>query len=238
MVIKLFLGDCLEILPNFQDKCIDAIMVDLPYGNSKNKWDTVIPFGPMWEQINRINKGVFITTAKQPFASELIVSNKKQFRQELIWNKVLPVGFLDANRKHLSIHENILLFCSKGYGTYNPIKTIRGKPRSKVGSIRKEGTIYGNYKQVGSINNEYFPTSIITISNGSRRVGGHPTQKPVLLYEYLIKTYTNIGDTVLDFCMGSGTTGEACKHTGRNFIGIEKDDEWFNVARNRLEHDE
>lgn len=237
----IYCGDCLELLPIIETGSIDAIITDLPYGTTACKWDEIIPFAPMWEQVKRILKprGVFVTTASQPFTSVLVMSNLEWFRQELIWDKVLPVGHLDANRRHLRRHENILLFSPIGYPTYNPQKTVRGKPRWKGGmqTFQAGETIYHSYTQIKTFNNEYYPTSLIEVSNGDRtraEVGFHPTQKPVALYEYLIKTYTNAGDTVLDFCFGSGTTLIAAKQTGRKFIGIEKESKYYKIAEKRI----
>jgi site-specific DNA-methyltransferase (adenine-specific) len=239
--VTLHLGDCLAIMPTLPPQSVDAIITDLPYGTTACAWDEVIPFAPMWEQVKRVLKpcGVFVTTASQPFTSRLVCSNLTWFRQEMIWDKVLPVGFLDANRRHMRRHENILLFSQNGYATYNPKMITRGSPRGKGNSVRKEGIVYGQYKKQKSFNNQYYPTTIITVSNGDRtrpEVGLHPTQKPVALYEYLILTYTNPGDTLLDICAGSGTTGVAAILTGRNAILIEKDAGYFAIAERRI-HD-
>jgi site-specific DNA-methyltransferase (adenine-specific) len=236
--IHLLQGDCLEILPTLPDMSVDAIITDVPYGTTACKWDVIIPLDKMWEQVKRLCKGAFVTTASQPFTSVLIMSNLDWFRQELIWDKVLPVGHLDANRRHLRRHENILLFSAAGYPTYNPQKTVRGKPRWKGGTQEFQAgeTVYHSYTQIKTFNNEYYPTSLVQVSNGDRtrpEVGFHPTQKPVALYEYLIKTYTNPGDTVLDFCAGSGTTIVAAIKTGRNVIGIEKEREYFEIMERR-----
>jgi site-specific DNA-methyltransferase (adenine-specific) len=228
----LHLGDCLNILPTLPDKCADAIITDLPYGTTACKWDVIIPLEPMWEQVKRICKGVFVTTASQPFTSVLVGSNLEWFRYELIWDKSLSTGFLDANRKPMKRHENLVVFSRNGH-TYNPQKQP-GKPYKK--GATKQTPIYGEFVPTARTNltGERFPTSIIDISNANRNKDGHPTQKPVALYEYLIKTYTNAGDTVLDFCMGSGTTGVACVKTGRNFIGIEKERNYFEIAQKRI----
>jgi site-specific DNA-methyltransferase (adenine-specific) len=235
--MNLYNGDCLEVLPTFPPASVDAIITDLPYGTTAGAWDVVIPFAPMWEQVKRVLKanGVFITTSRQPFASRLIASNEKWFRQEIIWDKILAVGFLHANNRHLERHENILLF-SEAQGTYNPQMTTRGKPRRKGGKSGGERELYHFYGDVQSFNNQYYPTSILEISNADRtgEKRYHPTQKRVDLYEYLIRTYTNAGETVLDICMGSGTTGVAAVQTGRNFIGIEKEQKYFEIASRRI----
>ena len=237
--ITLYLGDCLDILPTLPAQSVDLIATDLPYGITACRWDVIIPFEPMWKEVRRILKphGAFVTTASQPFTSALVMSNLRWFRQELIWDKVLPVGFLDANRRHMRVHENILLFSPIGYPTYNPQMTVRGKPRMKGGKGGGISDVYHTYGPRQSFNNEYYPISIVVVSNGDRmrpEVGYHPTQKPVALYEYLIKTYSNPDDIVMDFCMGSGTTGVACVQTGRNFIGIEADEKYFNIANERI----
>lgn len=237
--MKLYLGDCLEILPTLPAQSVDAIITDLPYGTTQCKWDTIIPFVPMWNEVKRILKplGVFITTANQPFTSKLIMSNMDWFRQEAIWDKVLPVGFLDANRRLMRAHENIVIFSAAGYSTFNPQMTRRGKPRAKGNSTHDINSVYGYYEKQVSFNNEYYPTTVITVNNGDRtrqELAGHPTQKPVSLYKYLINTYTNPRETVLDFTMGSGTTGVAAVQLGRDFIGCEIDAGYFAIAEKRI----
>jgi site-specific DNA-methyltransferase (adenine-specific) len=232
----LYLGDCLEVMLTLEAASIDAVITDLPYGTTACKWDEIIPFEPMWAAVKRLLKprGVFVTTASQPFTSRLIVSNLDWFKYEWIWDKRLPTGFLDANRKPLKRHENVVVFCNNGSMTYNPIKFV-GEPYKKGKKALTPS--YGKYKCLPSVNEsgERYPTSIIDISNANRNKDAHPTQKPVALLEYLIRTYTNEGDTVLDICMGSGTTGVAAVQTGRNFIGIEKDAGYFEIAAKRIE---
>jgi site-specific DNA-methyltransferase (adenine-specific) len=231
-MIDLRLGDCLEILPTLADKSVDAIITDLPYGTTACSWDVVIPFDKMWEQVKRLCKGAFVTTASQPFTSALVMSNLDWFKYEWAWDKRLPTGFLDANRKPLKRHENIAVFSKNGH-TYNPQKW-QGTPYKK--GAAKQTQIYGDFVPSARINKtgERFPTSILDISNANRNKDGHPTQKPVALYEYLIKTYTNPGDTVLDFCAGSGTTGVAAVNTGRNAILIEREPKYFAIAEKRI----
>ena len=239
--MSLYHGDCLEVLPTLPPASVEAIITDLPYGTTACAWDSIIPLAPMWEAVKRVLKpaGLFVTTSAQPFTSFLITSNIEWFRQEMIWDKVLPVGFLDAKRRHMRAHENIVLFSPIGYSTFNPQMVTRGKPRMKGGtrSGALEQGVYHSYAGKKSFGNEYYPTTIITVSNGDRtrpEVGFHPTQKPVKLMEYLLRTFTNPGETVLDICMGSGSTGVACVQTGRKFIGIEKEQKYFEIAESRI----
>ena len=237
--VSLHYGDCLDWLPTLPAQSVDLIATDLPYGTTACSWDVVIPFAPMWAAVKRVLKprGAFITTASQPFTSALVMSNLEWFRQEAAWNKVLPVGFLDANRRLMRVHENILIFSPAGYTTYNPQMTIRGEQRWKGGGSGGVDDVYHPYGPRRSCNNEYYPTTMITVSNGDRtrsEVGYHPTQKPVALYEYLIRTYSNPGDVVCDFVMGSGTTGVAAIQTGREFWGCEMNAEYFAIAEKRI----
>lgn len=236
--VKLYLGDCLDIMPTLEDMCADAIITDLPYGTTACSWDEIIPFEPMWEQVNRLCKGAFVTTASQPFTSKLVLSNPDWFRYSMVWDKVLPTGHLDVNRKPLKRHEDICVFSKNGH-IYNPQMEKRGLARWKGGNKKWETgeTVYHANKQKKTYNNYYYPTTILKFSNGDRtrkELVGHPTQKPIALYKYLVLTYTNPGDTVLDFCMGSGTTGDACVQLGRNFIGIEKEPKYFSIAEKRI----
>jgi site-specific DNA-methyltransferase (adenine-specific) len=228
MTYQLFCGDCLEIMPTLTDK-VDAIITDLPYGTTACAWDEVIPFTPMWAEVKRILKpnGVFVTTASQPFTSKLIMSNLEWFKYCWVWNKSLMGNFLLAKIQPLKIHEDICIFSQNGH-IFNPIMT-RGKYRAKGGG---RSNIWNMPITTQTKNNEYYPVSILDISNAIRQ--NHPTQKPVSLYEYLILTYTNPDNTILDICMGSGTTGVACVNLGRNFIGIEKDPGYFKIAEKRI----
>ena len=226
-------------MKDIPDKSIDMILCDLPYGTTRNKWDSIIPLEPLWEQYERIikDRGMICLTAVEPFASQLISSNYKLFRYDLIWDKKLPSGFLNAKRRPLRRHEQILCFYKK-LPTYNPIMEIRGKPRNKGSYNKKKGngdSCYGKLKNIKSFNNIYYPTSILEFSNANQKDKLHPTQKPVELFEYLIKTYTNEGDVVLDNCIGSGTTAIACINTNRFFIGIEKEKEYVDIANKRIE---
>lgn len=235
-MIDLRKGDCLELMKDIPDKSIDAIIADLPYGTTaRNKWDTIIPFEPLWEEYERIIKdnGAIVLFSQQPFTTELINSNRKMFRYPLIWNKVRPVGFLNANRMPLRSHEDICVFYKK-LPTYNP-QMRKGEMMTKGYG----GSTSSNYGEAGKIerktNDEYYPHSILTFKSVHNMQGKvHPTQKPVELCEWLIKTYSNEGDTILDNCMGSGTTGVACINTIRKFIGMELDDKYFEIAEKRI----
>jgi len=234
---KIFLGDCLEIMPQILDGTVDMIFCDLPYGATANKWDTIIPLEPLWEQYNRVIKenAVIALTATQPFASRLIMSNLEMFRYDLIWKKNKKTGFLNANKMPLREHESILIFYKK-LPIYNPQKTFGHKP---VNSFTKhgDGTNYGKTKTMsGGGQTSRHPSSILNIPvvNNDSKEKFHPTQKPVALVEYLIKTYTNAGDLVLDNCIGSGTTAVACLKNNRKFIGIEKDETFYNIAVDRI----
>lgn len=236
---EIYKGDCLEVMKSIPDKSIDMILCDLPYAQTKNQWDTIIPFDRLWEQYNRIIKdnGAIVLFANGMFTAELMMSNKKMWRYNLVWDKVLTSGFLNANRMPLRQHEDICVFYKK-LPTYNPQK-FEGKPNHSKGKPKenKNNNNYGtfnfvdNSKELGDMKH---PTSIITVSKPHPSKMLHPTQKPVDLLEFLIKTYTNEGELVLDNCMGSGSTGVACLNTNRKFIGIELDDKYFEIAENRL----
>lgn len=237
-MIDLYLGNCLDLMPILADESVDMILTDLPYGSTACKWDTVIPFEPLWEQYKRIIKpnGCIALFATEPFASRLVCSNIDMFRYDLIWDKVnLYTGSLLANKRPLRRHEQIMIFY-KHQPTYN--KQMRqGQPYSMTRNTKGVGEYATKtYQRVKTVNNgEHNPCSIIEIEGGNKSEKGlHPTQKPVALCEWLIKTYTNEGETVLDSCMGSGTTGVACINTGRNFIGIELDEHYFNIAKERI----
>ena len=238
--MKLLHGDCLELMKDIPDGSIDMILCDLPYGTTQNKWDSIIPLNELWLHYERIikNNGMICLTSSEPFTNQLINSKPKQFKYyDLVWDKVSTTGFLNAKRQPLRRHEQILCLYKK-QTIYNPIMEVRGKPRNKGSYNKKLGDgdmCYGKFENVKSFNNEYYPTSVIKVSNAIQKGKTHPTQKPVALFEYLIKTYTNEGDTVLDNCMGSGTTGVACLNTNRNFIGIELDDKYFEIAKQRIE---
>ena len=215
---KIYNEDCLEGMKKIADGTVDMILCDLPYGTTQCKWDTVIPFEPLWEQYKRIIKdnGAIVLTASQPFTTVLNASNIKMYRYEWIWIKNNSTGFQLANKMPLKRHENISVFYKK-LPTYNPQGLV------KFGKINKRGKV-GNGGHLASEVNEYiqqytnYPTQLLNFSYDKEKL--HPTQKPVALFEYLIKTYTNPGELVLDNCMSSGTTAVACMNTGRNFIGF------------------
>lgn len=239
--------DCLIGMSRISDKSIDMILCDLPYGTTTCKWDVIIPFEPLWEQYERVIKdnGAIVLTASQPFTSMLVMSNISMFRYEWIWNKVVPTGFLNAPRQPLKKHESVLVF-SKSTHTYNRQYTDRSASdlkrigKGKLKNTEYSTNVYGAHKN-GMADDFKFdkvnPLSIIEFSSGNgwaKKNNVHPTQKPVALFEYLIKTYTNEGETVLDNCMGSGTTAIACINTNRNYIGFEKEEKYFQIAQERI----
>ena len=228
--MKLIQGDCLEAMKALPDNSVDAIITDLPYGTTACKWDVVIPFEPMWTHVKRLLKknGVFVTTASQPFTSALVMSNPKWFKYCLSWDKVIGSGFQVAKYRPLSQVEDVCVF-GVGQIKYNPQKTRRSKPIRGY-ATPTEHLPKANFDKVVRVYNDKHPTTLISFKRV--KVTVHPTQKPVALMEYLIRTYTNEGDTVLDFCMGSGTTGVSCVQTGRHFIGIDKD---IRIATRRIE---
>ena len=240
----LFEGDCLDKMKMIDDKSVDLILTDLPYGvtnQNKNKWDSIIPFDQLWEHYNRIIKdnGAIVLFGQDKFTAKLMLSNEKMHRYNLIWSKVLPTGFLNANRMPLREHEDIVVFYKK-LPTYNPQKT-KGQPCHKKGKVVGqmnddilENNNYGNFKCVETEGDMKHPTSILKFAKPHPSVAVHPTQKPVELLEWIIQTYTNEGDIVLDSCMGSGSTGVACVNTNRSFIGIELDSKYYDIAKQRI----
>ena len=235
---EIYLGDCLELMPkHVEDKSIDLILADLPYGTTQNKWDkNIIPFEPLWNEYKRVlkNDGCIVLTSDGIFTGALMMSNPKWFKYKLIWNKKSTTGFLNAKRMPLRQHEDILVFAN-GKTKYNPIKVKRGKPRKKGGYVGGNKGTYGSHKENIKVNNEYYPTSIIEISNANQKAKQHPTEKPLELMEYLIKTYTNEGDLILDNTCGSGTTGRGAKNLNRDYIMMEMDKEYYEIACKRLE---
>jgi len=231
MKINLIHGDCLEVMKSIPDNSINMILCDLPYGTTQNKWDSVIDLNKLWLQYNRICKGAIVLTAQTPFDKVLGFSNLKNLKYEWIWKKESGTGFLNSKKAPLKNHENILVFYEK-QPTYNPQMRTGFKPYvCKQGNTKSKN--YG--EQTGAItksNGDRYPLTVIEFKRDKEKI--HPTQKPVGLMEYLIKTYTNEEDMVLDNCMGSGTTGVACKNLNRNFIGIELDKDYFQMAEKRI----
>jgi site-specific DNA-methyltransferase (adenine-specific) len=235
---KIHLGDCLDLMEKINDRSIDLINCDLPYGITDCPWDIVIPFDALWKQYNRIIKdnGAIVLTANQPFTTDLINSNRKMFRYELIWEKTKATGFLNSKKMPNKAHENILVFYKK-LPVYNPQKYqvdkrfihrkrfIRKSAKSNVYRIGKNESIYVD-------TGDRYPISVLPFPSAGDNL--HPTQKPELLYEYLIKMYSNPGDLVLDNCAGCGTTGVACVYTGRDFILIEKEEKYCRIAQERI----
>ena len=237
MINKIHLGDCLELMKDIPSGSIDMILCDLPYGTTACKWDVVIPFDKLWEQYNRIikDKGAIVLTAAQPFTSLLITSNLKMFKYCWVWDKVLHSNPFMAKKQPLSNYEDVCVFY-KNQCTYNPIMW-KGR-MSRRGNFKHKGSeTKGNAKldsNAGEGDIKY-PVRIITIPNSNRQNVIHPTQKPVELFEYFIKTYTNEGDVVLDNCAGSGTTAEACLKTNRRFIVMEKEEKYYDLILKRIE---
>ena len=243
-MIQLINGECIEAMKQIPTGSIDAIITDPPYGTTACKWDSVIPFEPMWEQLNRIVKpnGAIVLFGSEPFSSALRMSNIKKYKYDWVWDKKKTTGFGNCNRQPLRQYELIHIFYKK-QPTYNPLPYPKKVRKSFTGKRKvQQSEVYGK----SGINNEKmndsefgYPRNIITqipvMNNLSKdKAGLHPTQKPILLMEYLIKTYTNENETVLDFTMGSGSTGVAAKNLNRNFIGIELDDKYFEIAKERI----
>lgn len=233
---EFFNGDCLAVLPTLEAGSVDMVLADLPYGATRNKWDDVVSLGDLWLELKRVMRpgGAAVFTAIQPFTSRLVLSNESDFHQALVWEKNVASDFFNANRRHLSRHEDVLVFCARG-PVYRPqfgvgkAYVARRSGRSDTGANYDPFTT-GRSDTVNE--GRRFPTSILQFS---REVGLHPTQKPVALGEYLIRTYTNPGETVLDPTMGSGSFGVAAINTGRRFVGIERDPDYFATAKARIE---
>lgn len=235
-MINLMHGDCLERMKEIESGSVDMILTDPPYGTTACKWDSIIPLEPMWEQLKRIIKhdGAIVMTSSQPFTTILISSNMKMFKYCWVWDKVRGVGHLNAKKRPMMSSEDVCVFYKK-QPKYNPIMREREKPRKSQNNNGQN--VYGRSKDnfKGETLDKKYPINIIQFSKSSKNeMMDHPTQKPVALMEYLIKTYTNEGHTVLDFTMGSGTTGVAAKNLKRNFIGIELDDKYFEIAKERI----
>lgn len=242
----LYNDDCFNVFSKLPDKSIDMVLSDLPYGQTHNKWDSILPLAKLWFEYKRIAKdnAPIILFASGLFSSDLIQAGRDLFRYSLVWDKGRTTGFLNANRMPLRRHEDILVFYKK-LPIYNPQMEAGNKPshsRGKKcltkGAVMDAGKIYGSYLRNSATScyecTDKYPTSIIQIPNAVQQ-NLHPTQKPVAVCEYLIKTYSNEGALVLDNCMGSGTTGVACINLQRHFIGIEKDSKYFGIAKQRIE---
>lgn len=231
----LFQGDCLELMNQLPDVSVELILCDLPYGTTQNKWDTVIPLDRLWAEYKRICRGAIVLTAQTPFDKVLGASNLPMLKYEWIWEKTHPTGHLNAKRAPMKAHENVLVFYTS-QPTYNPIKTT-GHKRKTSTKRKDESPSYGrqDFEPIRYDSTERYPRSVIVFPKDTQRSSLHPTQKLVALMEYLIRTYTNAGDLVLDNCMGSGTTGVACANTGRRFIGMELDNDYYDIACKRIE---
>lgn len=232
---SLILGDCLSVMQNIADKSIDFILCDLPYGvTARNKWDSIIPFGELWEAYERIIKdnAAIALTATQPFASLLVNSNLDLFKYEWIWQKTKKTGFLNAKKQPLRNHEQILIFY-KNQPTYNSQGIVATNKKCNRGSVDGVGSNYNQANPIYTQTQTGYPSSVLEIASEGKTI--HPTQKPVALFEYLIRTYSNEGDLILDNCMGSGTSCLAAKRLNRRYIGIEKDENYFALAKKRIE---
>ena len=241
--IELIQGDCLEKMKDIPDCSVDMVLTDPPYGTTACKWDSIIPLEPMWEQLKRVIKpnGAIVMTASQPFTTTLIASNIKMFKYCWVWEKDKPSNFALANKQPMKYHEDVCVFY-QNQPLYNKQLTDGHKPMNGQASYGR--TVNGSVPDLAVVKREVGgrttrnPSTIQKFNtckhNSGDKSGFHPTQKPVALMEYLIKTYTNEGETVLDFTMGSGTTGVACKNLNRNFIGIELDSEYFKIAQERI----
>jgi site-specific DNA-methyltransferase (adenine-specific) len=223
-------------MKDIPDKLIDCIITDLPYGTTQCKWDSIIPFEPLWEEYNRVIKdnGAIVLFGTEPFSSHLRLSNLKNYKYDWIWDKVKGTGFLNAKRQPMRNHELISVFYKKQC-TYNPQKTYGHKMKKSYRSKKLQTDVYGEMKNDYTYEStERYPRSIQVFSTDTQNSSLHPTQKPVALIEYLIKTYTNDGEIILDSCMGSGTTGVAALNLDRKFIGMELDENYFNIAEKRI----
>ena len=235
---KIYNEDCLVGMNDIPDKSIDMILCDLPYGTTKNKWDSIIDLDELWNHYNRIIKdnGAIVLTAQTPFDKVLGVSNLKMLKYEWIWEKTSATGHLNAKKMPMKAHENILVFYKKP-PTYNPQKTTGHERKVSTAKHKRNSKNSSNYGESSATtydSTERYPRSVQLFSTDKQKSSLHPTQKPVALFEYLIKTYSNEGETVLDNCMGSGTTAVACMNTNRNYIGFELDKDYYELANERI----
>ncbi len=237
IINQIHCADCLDFMRGMEDNCVDLVLTDPPYGTTACKWDVVIPLEPMWEQLKRIIKpnGAIVMTATEPFKSVLVCSNLKMFRYDLVWDKIKGTGFLNAKKMPMRNHELIVVFYNK-LPTFNPQMTHGHTRKVSFRAKHLQTEVYGD------MNNDYsydstsrYPRSILVVSSDTQNSSVHPTQKPVALMTDLIKTYTNEGETVLDFTCGAGTTAVACINTNRNYIGIEISPEYCEIARKRVQ---
>lgn len=231
-------GDCLNLMQNISDGSVDLILTDLPYQTTQNEWDSLIPFEPLWGHYRRVAKpnAAIVLTSQSPFDKALAMSNAAEYRYEWIWEKTEATGHLNAKRMPMKAHENVLVFYRR-LPTYNPQKTT-GHVRKVSNQKKRVAERSANYGQQAGNDSydstERYPRSVLQFSTDKQKAPLHPTQKPVALMEYFIRTYSNEGEVVLDSCMGSGTTGVACLNTNRKFIGIEKDARYFDIAKRRM----
>ncbi len=241
--MQLIHGDCLEKMKDIPDQSVDMVLTDPPYGTTACKWDSVIPFDALWEQYRRVTKpnAAIVLTASQPFTTALISSNMREFRYCWVWDKVRGSNFQNARRQPMKSHEDICVFYA-AQPTYNPQYwygkpyATKARPRSREVEGLSGGSVADICAATVSEDGRRYPLSIVQYSRDGDRV--HPTQKPVALMEYLIRTYTNEGEVVMDNCMGSGTTGVACANTGRRFIGIEREPKYFAIACRRIKDEQ
>lgn len=237
--INLVRADCIEELSNFHDHDVDMVLADPPYQATRNKWDVPLPMDKLWKELHRVCKknAVIALHSGGMFTAKLMTSNPKDWRYNLVWHKTTPTGFLNAKRMPLRAHEDICIFYHKTPVTYHPLKTYGHTRKVSTADHKrnsKMSTDYGEYGLISYDSTERYPTSVLTYSTDKQRGAYHSTQKPVRLEEWLIKTYTDPGDVVLDFCMGSGSTGVAALNTGRSFCGIELEEGYYQIAVQRI----
>lgn len=234
MQLSLYMADCFDVLPTLEDASVDLVLADLPYGTTQCAWDTELPLDQLWAEYRRICRGPVVLFAQTPFDKLLGASNIARLKYEWIWEKTHPTGHLNAKKMPMKAHENVLVFYDRA-PTYNPIKTA-GHVRKTATKRRDATPVYGSQKfeALPYDSTERYPRSVIQFASDKQRENLHPTQKPVALCDYLIRTYTNPGDMVLDNCMGSGTTGVAALRAGRRFTGIERNPDYFMIAQPRI----
>ena len=234
MNVDLRFGDCSDVMPNLPAASVDMILADLPYGTTRCAWDSKLPLEPLWREYRRICRGPVVLFAQTPFDKVLGASNLRDLKYEWIWEKTNATGHLNAKKMPMKAHENVLVFYDR-QPTYNPIKTT-GHVRKVAAKWGDGSPVYGKQVLDGKVydSTERYPRSVLIFDSDKQRLKMHPTQKPVALCEYLIRTYSNPADLILDNCMGSGTTGVACLNTGRRFIGIENNADYFAIAEQRI----